>query len=103
MIELCVNGIIRLFLIIVKFGWNHWGWTVTLIVGLLILMKIGKAIGLKNILSGIVDLGIIEYVLFFPILFILLFMGLLFGVWIATLWTSYGFCEIIEEMSRWLL
>ena len=103
MIDLCVNGIIRLLLLLVKFGWEHLGWTITLFIGLMILLKILKMIGLKKILGNLVDLGVIEYVLFFPILILLMFMGLMIGTFIATLWTGYGFCEIIEEMTTWLL
>ncbi len=98
MLDLCVNGIIRLFFIIVKFGWNHLGWTFTLFVGLFLLLWIAKKLGVN-----ILELGPGEYLLFFPILLILMFMGLMIGTYIATLWSGYEFCQIIEEMSTWLL
>jgi hypothetical protein len=103
MIELCVNGIIRLLFILIKFGISHWGWTITLIVGLLILLKIGKMIGFKAIFGNLVELGMIEYILFLPILFILLFAGLIIGTYITTLWSGHEFCQVIEEMTTWLL
>jgi|SRR3989344_209783 len=103
MIDLCVNGIIRLFFILIKFGFNHWGWTITLFVGLFFLLWLGRIIGIDKIFGNIVKLGPIEYLLFFPILLILMFMGLIFGTWIATLWSGQGFCEVIEQMTTWFL
>ena len=103
MIDLCVNGIIRLFFILIKFGFNHWGWIITILVGGFLLFKLAKVIGFKKILGNLVELGPIEYLLFFPILLILMFMGLIFGTWITTLWSGQGFCEIIEQMTTWLL
>ncbi|MBS3162929.1 hypothetical protein J4467_03305 [Candidatus Woesearchaeota archaeon] len=103
MMDLCVTGIIRLFFILIKFGWNHWGWTITILVGGFLLFKLAKAIGFKKIFGNLVELGLIEYVIFFPILIILLFMGLILGTWIASLWSGMGFCEIIEQMTTWFL
>jgi hypothetical protein len=100
--NLCFEGIVRLLLIIFKFAIHHWGWSVTFLLILLVLPKILKKIPFLSLFEFL-DFSVIGYILYLPFLLVIIFFGLVVGIFIASLWSGIPACSIFETMTTYLV
>lgn len=97
-LNLCIEAIVRLFFVIIKFGFDHWGWTIIFIIFTYFFIKILGALGIRAL-----KLGVIQYIIFFPILFLLMFGALILGFYIASWWSGIDTCSLVDSFSLWFV
>ncbi|MBI5797600.1 hypothetical protein HZA98_01710 [Candidatus Woesearchaeota archaeon] len=97
-LDFCTEGIIRLFAVILRFALTHWGWTIVFIIAVYLAAKLISKLGLK-----IFEFSGIMFIVYFPILIILMFSALILGFYIASWFSGAPVCSLVDEFSRWFI